>query len=250
MSFFMLLWSIMRPNTPPSLVDSCWTPWLLHRQATVCCFLSLCAFFIGDEFGSDLNEIWPTSTCLRRVDRWNTPVICTVREHSDLSDSPSESTVNTGDNGARYCSQVECCYLYANEWGSNNFISIKKQPITILSLHYFSMARYFLCWCAYIYLDHSNEKRMMEMCAVDIMPPGCFVCDRSWEFKEKDSIKDGSLYNGSTEDSGGTDEHGGTKAWYQRNCKKYSSKWHVESQRHRIHKRRVKCGCCEERKAS
>lgn len=53
---------------------------------------------------------------------------------SDLSDSLSKCTVATGDNGASDCSQVEHCYLYANEAGSKNLISMGKSIHTYVGL--------------------------------------------------------------------------------------------------------------------
>lgn len=109
------------------------------------CYCVLCFFnyLIQNKFGSDLNASWPSSTCTDRVDRWSTPVIFTVRVRSDLSDSLSKCTVAMGDNGASDYSWVECCYLYANEVGSNNFICIKKnQPTPNLSFRNLS---YLIC---------------------------------------------------------------------------------------------------------
>lgn len=64
----------------------------------------------------------------------------------------------TGDNGASDCSQVEHRYLYANEVGSKNLISMGKSIHTYVGLP----ARLFLSRGAYFVLGaHSNDRKMM-----------------------------------------------------------------------------------------
>lgn len=55
---------------------------------------------------------------------------------------PVKCTTATGDNEASNCSQVKCCYLYANEGGSKNLISIKNQPTPFLKFLYLSFLLY------------------------------------------------------------------------------------------------------------
>ncbi len=152
-----------------------WAVWLFYAQEVLLCVVFY--DFIWDKFGSDLNKIWPTSTCTGRVDRWSTPVIFTVRALSDLSDSPSKCTAATGDNGASNCSQVECCYLYANEVGSINFISIEKSTHTYLEflLLVFSFVRCLFCPCACIWLT-VMKGRWWENTLV-IMGSSCFAAN-------------------------------------------------------------------------
>lgn len=97
--------------------SAAWWPAFLWVSAAACWFLSTL-----NKLGTDSNEIWPTSTLTGRADRWSTSVLLKVKTASDLSDSLSKCTVDTGDNGASNCSQTERCYLYANEEGSKNFI--------------------------------------------------------------------------------------------------------------------------------
>lgn len=109
------------------LFASQWNTYLLSCMKasffmSKCRFLWVFKHFIWNKLGTDSNEIWPTSTWTGRADRWSTSVLLTVKMASDLSDSLSKCTVDTGDNGASNCSQMEHCYLYANEEGSKNFI--------------------------------------------------------------------------------------------------------------------------------
>lgn len=110
-----------------SLFASQWNTYFLSCMMasflmSKCHCLLVVKHLIWNKLGADSNEIWPTSTWTGRVDRWSTSVLLTVKKASDLSDSLSRCTVDTGDNGASNCSQMECCYLYANEEGSKNFI--------------------------------------------------------------------------------------------------------------------------------
>lgn len=66
---------------------------------------------------------------------------------------PVKCTTATGDNEASNCSQVKCCYFYANEGGSKNFISIKKSTHTFLEIPVlvFSFVWCWFCSCTWMY---------------------------------------------------------------------------------------------------
>ena len=189
-------------------------------------FLFVCFFsnhLIWNKFGSDLNEIWPTSTHTGRVDRRSTSVILTVKTHSDLSDSPSKWTAATGDNGASNCSQVECGYLYANEVGSKNFISIDKSTHAFLEfpLLVFSVVKCLFFRCARIYWAHRNGRKMTGKYEVMIME--VLFCLKKWqEFKcrQEVSVTEYCFVPGH---SGDTGRGGGTEANEENTHKKKNS---------------------------
>lgn len=233
LSAFMLLISIMRNTTWPSksqVLDICLSVGgLLPNSSAVGCLALLCTvsaivccfyYLIWDKFGSDLNEIWSTSACTGRVDRWSSPVIFTVRACSDLSDSPSKCTAATGDNGASNRSQVECCYLYANEVESINFISIKKSTHTYLEfpLLVFPIEGCSFCPCACIYLTHSNERKTTTggntlFSYNGIIRFGCKQRKRVYMWTESVNYRILCRMMPRRRNSGDTGGDGGTDAW-------------------------------------
>lgn len=134
------------------------------------CFVFL-NHLIWNKYGSDLNEIWPTSRHTGRVDRRSTSVSFTVKTHSDLSDNPSKWTAATGDNGGSNCSQVEFGYLYANEVGSKNFISIDKSTHAFLEFPLLVLSVVICLFgpCARIYGVHHNGRKITGKYKVMIM---------------------------------------------------------------------------------
>lgn len=124
---------------------------LFPVSATVCAFFSYCVIWV--KFGIELNGIWPTSTYTGGVDRWSTPSNFHCEGTLRFIRQPVKCTTATGDNEASNCSQVKCCYLYANEGGSKNFISIKKSTHTFLEIPVlvFSFVWCWFCSCTWMY---------------------------------------------------------------------------------------------------